>query len=270
MPSVAIDGTQLHYLDRGTGPVLLLGHSYLWDHRMWAPQIERWAQRYRVIATDVWGHGGSGPPPAGADLDLLADHHAQLLRRLEVPRCAVIGLSVGGMWGLRLALDHPDMVAGLVVIGGAANAEPEASKARYDGLLRAVAAAGAIPPPVREQIVPGFFSPASLKDRPELAQALDTDLAAILAERIPGVVALGHLVFGRDDIVGQLPQLTVPTLIGVGADDVYRPVPEAELMATAMPNAHLTIWPDAGHIANLDQPDLVAAGIEAFLDRIGW
>lgn len=268
MPAFDIDGTSLNYIDQGSGPVLLLGHSFLWDHRMWAPQIERWSQHYRVIATDAWAHGQSGGPPAGATLDTLADHHAELLRSLKVSHCAVVGLSMGGMWALRLALRHPDLVAGLVVLDAAANAEPSESAARFEGLFQMVAKAGEIPASIREQIVPGFFSPATVRGRPEVVRAFNDELAAIDGEQIAGVVAVGRLVFGRDDIVKDLASLTVPAFIGVGADDIYRPVAESRLMASLLPDAELSVWPEAGHIANLDQPGVVSVDIEIFLSRI--
>lgn len=52
-------GKSLHYLDVGSGFPLLLGHSYLFDLNMWAPQFEALAKRYRLIVPDLWGHGDS-------------------------------------------------------------------------------------------------------------------------------------------------------------------------------------------------------------------
>ena len=69
MPAVNIHGSTLHYQDHGTGFPLLLGHSYLWDAAMWAPQIDALSRQYRVIVPDLWGHGASGallPTPRSA------------------------------------------------------------------------------------------------------------------------------------------------------------------------------------------------------------
>ncbi|NVL32363.1 alpha/beta hydrolase, partial [Pseudomonas syringae pv. actinidiae] len=63
MPDLLIDGKTLHYADQGTGPVVLLGHSYLWDKAMWSAQIDTLASRYRVIVPDLWGHGDSSGFP---------------------------------------------------------------------------------------------------------------------------------------------------------------------------------------------------------------
>ncbi|MDR5663958.1 alpha/beta fold hydrolase, partial [Burkholderia cenocepacia] len=93
---------------------VLLGHSYLWDATMWAPQIDALSRRYRVIVPDLWGHGASGALPDGTHtLDDLATQASALLDALEIEQCAVVGLSVGGMWGARLALREPQRVRSL-------------------------------------------------------------------------------------------------------------------------------------------------------------
>ena len=75
MPAHIIQGSTLHYQDHGAGFPVLLGHSYLWDAAMWAPQIDALSRSYRVIVPDLWGHGASGAPPDGTGTgmaDLLA------------------------------------------------------------------------------------------------------------------------------------------------------------------------------------------------------
>ncbi|MDN6550166.1 MAG: hypothetical protein L0K69_08595 [Enterobacterales bacterium] len=63
MPFIQVNDRQMHYIDRGEGFALLLGHSYMFDSNMWAPQIEALSQHFRVIAPDLWGHGKSDQLP---------------------------------------------------------------------------------------------------------------------------------------------------------------------------------------------------------------
>ncbi|MBA5844985.1 alpha/beta fold hydrolase, partial [Escherichia coli] len=72
----------------------------------------------------------------------LAAHASALLDALEIEQCAVVGLSVGGMWGARLALREPQRVRSLVLMDASLEAEPEATRLRYFGMLDAIAAAG--------------------------------------------------------------------------------------------------------------------------------
>ena len=101
MPFANIDDQFLHYIDQGEGFPVLLGHSYLWHSTMWEPQVRALSQQYRVIVPDLWGHGKSGPLPAGTrDLADLSRQILALLDKLGIQRCAMVGISVGGMWGL--------------------------------------------------------------------------------------------------------------------------------------------------------------------------
>ena len=105
-------GKSLHYLDVGSGFPLLLGHSYLFDLNMWAPQFEALAKRYRLIVPDLWGHGDSPALPPGRNSlsDIAADHLA-LMDRLDIEEFGIVGLSVGGMWGAELAALAPERAA---------------------------------------------------------------------------------------------------------------------------------------------------------------
>ncbi len=158
MPVVTIDGQPLHYLDQGEGEVVVLGSSYLWDSAMWAAQINVLSQHYRVIVPELWGHGQSGRLPENTrSLDDLANQVLALLDRLDIQRFSLVGLSVGGMWGARLALAAPQRIRGLVLMDTYAGAEPEATRQYYFSMLKMIEDAGSIPPPLLDAIVPIFF-----------------------------------------------------------------------------------------------------------------
>ncbi len=63
MSTFTIDNKSMHFLDKGEGPVLVFGHSYLWDSAMWAPQVDALSQHYRCIVPDLWSHGQSDSAP---------------------------------------------------------------------------------------------------------------------------------------------------------------------------------------------------------------
>ena len=96
---------------------MLLGHSYLFDLNMWAPQFEALAKRYRLIVPDLWGHGDSPALPAGRNSlsDIAADHLA-LMDHLDIEEFGIVGLSVGGMWGAELAALAPERVKVLALM----------------------------------------------------------------------------------------------------------------------------------------------------------
>jgi len=261
-------GCHLHYQDRGKGPVVLLGHSYLWTSAMWAPQIKALSRHYRVIAPDLWGHGASGALPADTqDLKGLAAQMLQLLDALHVRECAVVGLSVGGMWGAELALQAPERVRSLVMMDTFLGAEPEPTRLRYFGLLDAIEAGGKVTQPLIDAIVPIFFRPGTDPASPRPA-AFGRSLAAMTADQLrESVVPLGRIIFGRADSMDRLAGLDVNTTLLMGGDeDIPRPPREMQEMAEVI-GCESVLIPQAGHISNLDNPQFVTQHLLQWLDR---
>jgi pimeloyl-ACP methyl ester carboxylesterase len=261
-----IDGSPLNVTIAGSGPVVVLGPSFLWDAAMWAPQIEALADRYRVIVPDLWGHGASGALPTGtATMHDLARQHLALLDRLEIDRCTIVGLSVGGMWGAELALMAPERVAGLVLMGTSLAAEPEQARDGYFALLDAVGAHGAVPEPVLDTVVPLFFSPMVRTRHPELPDGFGERLRSWTPQRLKDSVApLGRIIFGRRDLLPELSGLSMPSLVMTGMDDLAQPLERGQIMAEKIGCSFVAI-PDAGHISSLEAPDFVTAALLGFL-----
>ncbi|KAB0499604.1 alpha/beta fold hydrolase [Pseudomonas vancouverensis] len=266
MPYLIIDGQPLHYIDQGTGPAVLLAGSYLWDQNMWAPQISALSQQYRVIALDLWGHGQSGSlPSTTTSLDDIARQALALLDHLQVERATLVGLSVGGMWGARLALLAPQRINGLVMMGTYVGVEPEPTRQYYFSLLQQIEEGGSITPPLLDIIVPIFFRPG-IDPQSALYQDFYAKLAALPADRLrESIVPMGRITFGRDDLLSRLGELdAASTLIICGEQDTPRPPHEALEMAELIGCPYLLV-PEAGHISNLENPAFVTAALLTFL-----
>jgi len=269
MPTVTIKGQAMHYEDHGSGFPLLFGHSYLWNAAMWQPQVAALAGNYRCIVPELWGHGRSAAAPAIPYLvEELAEDMWLFTQALGLDHFALVGLSVGGMWGAHLALDHPDTVAALVLMDTYLGLEPPATQARYFGMLDIVEQNGGIPTPMLEAIIPLFFSPATMQQRPEMVESFKADLLAFEAAQIPSIVALGRGIFSRTSQLARLLTIQAPTLVIVGADDRSRPPHEAQEMAACIAGATLEVIGDAGHISNLEQPEAVTAILTQFLQTV--
>jgi len=267
--SLQIAGSELSFLDRGEGSAVLLGHSFLWDAEMWRPQVDALSRRYRVVVPELWGHGASGALPAGTrDLRDIARHHLSLMDRLGIERFAVVGLSVGGMWGAELALMAPDRVSALILLDSFVGPEPEVTRHRYFEMLRMIEAAQTVPEPILDAVVPLFFASDVEARRPDLPRGLRARLRGWPGDRLVDSVApLGRIVFGRRDMMGEIGALRMPRLVMCGRDDVARPISEAMEMAEALGCACLAI-PRAGHISSLEAPEVVTREIADFLDGL--
>ena len=265
---IELEGSIMNVLVAGTGPTVVLGHGFLLDAEMWLPQIHALSARFRVIAPDLWGHGRSGQLPAGTrDMAGIARQHLLLLDRLRVDRCAVIGLSLGGMWGAELALIAPERISALVLMDTSLAAEPLASRDAYFAMLDAVEQTGSIPPPVLATALELFFSPAIDVKRPGFREELAMRLQSWDAARlVDSVVPLGRMTFGRREALAALRGLKMPALVATGADDKARPEAEGRAMAEQI-GCRFSLIPDAAHIANLEAPEFVTQLLLDFLDK---
>jgi pimeloyl-ACP methyl ester carboxylesterase len=268
MPTVNLNGKQMYYDEKGQGFPLLFGHSFLWDASMWEPTVEELSANYRCLVPELWGHGRSDPPDSrDYSIEKLAQDMASFLQALEIQSCVIIGLSVGGMWGAHLAVNNPDLVTSLVLMDTYVGAEEQESLSRYLQMMAVSEQAGLIPPPLIEQIVPLFFSPETMETKPELVERLKQRLSSIHSEQLSGILAIGRGIFGRNSLLERLNAITCPTLVLVGSDDTSMPPHYSSEMVAHLKNAQLEIIPNAGHISNLEQPEIVNAILKQFLER---
>ncbi len=269
MKTFSVDGQNMRYLDIGQGPVLIFGHSYLWDSGMWAPQVEHLSQRYRCIVPDLWAHGESDIAPSSCrNLTDYATQVLSLLDSLEVSEFSIVGLSVGGMWGSELAVQAPQRVKSLVLMDTFVGLEPQVTHAKYFAMLDAVKAAQAIPQELSKAIVPLFFAEDTLNTDSELVKNFEQSLGDIQGERAVGIADVGRMVFGRRDLIEEVEKFALPVLIAVGQQDKARTPLESYLMHDCITGSELVEIPSAGHISNLEQPDVVNEMLERFLERV--
>jgi haloacetate dehalogenase len=113
--------TNIHIRWSGSGPPLLLLHGFPQTHLMWREAAPPLSERFTVVCADLRGYGASGCPVSAPDHEpyakrALARDMVELMERLGFPRFAVAGHDRGGRVAYRLALDHPNRVAGLAVL----------------------------------------------------------------------------------------------------------------------------------------------------------
>lgn len=257
------------YLDVGQGPVVVFGHSYLWDSAMWAPQVAALSQDYRCIVPELWAHGQSDYCPATTRS--LQDYAAQvlaLLDHLSIENFSVVGLSVGGMWGTELVTLAPERVQSLVLMDTFVGLEPEVTHAKYFSMLETISELQAVPEPMVAAITPLFFANNVEQDNPQLAKRFAQQLAELKGESAVEVARVGRMVFGRRDQIDEVEKFALPVLIAVGQEDKPRPVLESYLMHDCISGSELIQIPKAGHISNLEQPEFVTQMLKRFLTRV--
>ncbi|MGD8232348.1 alpha/beta fold hydrolase [Vibrio sp. TRT 1302] len=269
MNKFAIDGCEMAYQDVGQGPVIVFGHSYLWDSQMWAPQVEALSQHYRCIVPELWAHGDSDFAPSSTrSLTDYAQQILALMDHLDIETFSLVGLSVGGMWGTELVSLASQRVNALVLMDTFVGLEPEVTHKKYFAMLDTISQVQAVPAPIVDAVTPLFFANNVQQDNPQLVDQFVQSLMALKGDKAVEVARVGRMVFGRRDQIEDIEKFALPVLIAVGQEDKPRPVLESYLMHDCISGSELIQIPRAGHISNLEQPEFVTEMLKNFLDRI--
>lgn len=261
----------LHYSDQGGDQPLLMIHGYPLNRRLWQPQLSGLSDIARVIAVDLRGHGESPPAPAPEpephvySMSLLADDCIHFLDALEISRPVVVcGLSMGGYIALALYKKYPQRVAGLILAATRASADSTEAKNNREKAVELARQGGA--QAIAQSMIQRMFAPQNFENRPDL---VETALDIMRATSVEAII--GDLLGMRDrpDSTSLLPNISVPCLIVHGEDDQLISLSDVQAMHAGIPDADLRIIPDAGHLVNLEQPELFNQAVRDFWSRIG-
>jgi 3-oxoadipate enol-lactonase len=110
MPRISIRDIEVNYEEAGKGIPLVMVHGLNGDLTGWALIMPEFAKHYRTIAPDVRGHGGTGKPDQPYSIKGFSEDLYEFVRKLEIPKAHIFGLSMGGAIAQQFALDHPEMI----------------------------------------------------------------------------------------------------------------------------------------------------------------
>jgi 3-oxoadipate enol-lactonase len=239
-------------------PVVVLSHSLACSMVMWRPQLDLLEPYFQVLRFDTRGHGSSDAPAGSYTLEQLVDDTIGILDELDFDRVYWVGLSMGGMIGQGLALDHPDRIERLVLADTAAIIPDEAQPV-WQERLDAVQSEGM--PTVAESTLERWFTPRYLEQNPS---EIDQIRQQILATPVAGYVGCSEAI-RRLNYLNRLSAIQTPTLIMVGADDLGTPVAASEAMHAQIKGSQLVVIPDAAHLSNIEQAQFFNDHLIAFL-----
>jgi 3-oxoadipate enol-lactonase len=132
MPIISVNGVALYYEEHGTGPqTIVFAHGLLWSCRMFGAQVALFKERYRCVAFDFRGQGQNEVTRSGYDIETLFEDVVALIEQLGCAPCHFLGLSMGGLSGLRLAARRPELLRSLILLGTSADPEPSENAAKY-------------------------------------------------------------------------------------------------------------------------------------------
>ena len=241
MPFAEINGANLFYESHGSGPAIVFAHGRGGNHLSWWRQVAAFQQDFRCVTFDQRGWGltegpAGAPDPATVSGDLLA-----LLDYLEIDRAVLVAQSMGGISSLRVALQEPQRVSGLVLAdttGGIGD----------DSVVSLLADVHPPDDPLRRALSDGFIA-----GHPDLTFLF----GSIGRINQPMPVSVVSDMFRNPDgpQASDLAAMTVPTLLVVGEEDAIFPVHVIEAVHRLIPGSRLEVVPGAAHSTHFEQAD---------------
>src|SRR4051812_12586857 len=250
---INLAGRRLYYTLEGpeNGQVVCFTHSLASDGGMWAEQVPPLLQAgFRVLRLDMRGHGGSDPAGDRYTMERLGDDVATVLESLSSPRVHYIGLSIGGMLGQAVALNHANKVASAMWCDTMPASPPGAAEVWGPRmtLVREAGGLKALGEPTMEQ----WFTDAFRRRNPQRWQQIHDTIVTTTPD---GYLGCAQAILNYD-FVPRLPSLTLPVLVVCGDGDAGTPPSENRRIASLVPGGRYEEIADARHFPNVEHPDV--------------
>lgn len=273
------NGQRIHYRDEGpklagspdATPYLLV-HGYSASLHTWEPWVEILSQNHRVISVDLPGHGLSNvPDPSQLSILYFVNTLDEVLADLGVEKVIYAGSSMGGNTGWSFALEHPEHIEGLVLVGASGwprtDSEADSGPAVFKLLEMPI-----IGDMIRN-IDPKPLFASGLKDAVYDTSLITDEMVERYADfaRAPGHRDALLSIRQEERTVAtkeRLAALTTPTLVLQGTHDKLVPARHAELFDDALPNSELIIYGDIGHIPMEEIPERSAQDMLSWQTRL--
>lgn len=255
----------VHLYAGGGGPPVVLLHGLGGSAANWVEVFPGLVARHRVIAIDLPGHGGSPAPPRGTGVHGFAAAVAAALDVEGVTSALVAGHSFGGHVAVRLALQRPDLVSGLLLVAAAGVSTSSRLARRYVTLVTRLRPARRVQPLARRfGMRPGFR-------RAVLAPWFVSDAEALTPRAVRGLIRdtrehrgvdVAGAAMTRDDLRREIAGVACPALVLWGARDLQLPVEDGIELARRL-GAPLRIVADCGHLVPAERPHAVVDALAA-------
>ncbi len=230
--------------DLGAGPVVVLVHGHPFNRALWDPQREPLGARFRLIVPDLRGYGASPATPGTVTMGELAADLEALLDSLGISTAALVGLSMGGLVTMELAIARPDRYWALGLI--ATTAEPVTEAERDDRLALAEAAERNGIEPVIARMRVGLFDHGV---SPEIVRHVD----AMMQSTDPaGAAAALRGRAQRPDYRRGLAALRIPAFVCAGTADPWSTAAVTKTIVDALHDPRSLILDGVGHLPNLE------------------
>ena len=267
MPSLITNQGLLHYEVIGHGPPLIFLHGWLGSYRIWRESLIHFSKSYRTYTIDFWGFGDSGQrEQEGADqreiyrVENFVDMVSEFMDRLGIQSAPLIGHSMGGTTSMRFALNYPEKVDSVTVIGSPVNGVSLAPLLKLAGM------------PFNARFVFAFFGifrwfmrvyySKLISSAPDFPAIMDADLQQLSLQSF--LWSINDL--RQINLIDDLHQIQVPLLGMYGGKDIIVDPDEWQRVLMGHAQAEVACFENAGHFIMLDEPERFQTVLTNFLD----
>lgn len=272
---IPVDGGRLYYESLGSGPAVVLLHDGTTHSIVWDNQFSRLSSRWRLVRYDRRGYGRSAKPDTSysnaADL-----HH--LLDELAIDRAVLVGASAGGRLAVEFAIEHPERVAGLVLVGAVTGGVPvsqhfhEVAWSRVQPVLTPdrTAVLEPLPQSAIDEMArryaedPYLIEPSNERAKEWLRQAVREHYSNVLNPA-------RWMIWLEPPAQRRLSEVDLPTLIVVGEGDHPDLHANAGAFQVGIRDSNRVVIEGAAHFPQVEQPEAFNSLLVKFLEeRAAW
>lgn len=257
MPTFTSNDAEINYQTFGdhTKPALVFSNSLGTQYSMWQPQIDALKNEFYLVCYDTRGHGESSAPKGPYSLEQLGSDVINLLDHLFIDQAAFCGISMGGLTGQWLALNHPERFHHVIVCNTAAKIGQEQAWLERAALVREQGLE-----PIASTAAGRWFTEGFIQKNAPIVTKLSNELGLGSPEGYASCCE----ALAKADLCEQLKEIRVPVLVIAGQKDPVTTVSDGQYMVNHIKNSAL-FEINASHISNIECPNEFNQAVQQFI-----
>jgi pimeloyl-ACP methyl ester carboxylesterase len=266
MPIAHVNNIDIYYEIHGSGPPLVLIMGLRRNAEWWYRQIPELSKHFTVIAFDNRGAGRSDKPETDYSIRLFADDTAELMNFLGIPKAHILGISMGGYIAQELAINYPDKVNGLI-LGCTSCGGRRAVHMSEERMEKFAANKGLTPEQILRKDMDLYFSDRFVREHPERIEEF-VNISLLYYQPADAFFRQLNACL-KHDTVDRVSQISSPTLIVTGDDDLLVPSENSMILKELIPEVDLEFFAGCRHCFFMEESEKFNSSVVRFLRSIG-
>jgi 3-oxoadipate enol-lactonase len=265
MPTIRVNGAALFYEDTNSGDdAILFAPGLAWGALVFRKQVAALRDRYRCVVVEPRGQGRSEVTGNGYELDQIAADLGDVIERLGLTPCHLVGQSLGASAAVRVAAREPGLVRSLALLNATADEDPLVQRVVFKTLSYAVQRFGI--GLIDERLVKSYFG-KSFRSDPAYHDEIEEARRQFLANDKLGIARAVRGWLGSPPVLDELPKVVAPTLVIAGEEDSTVKPGRSKQLADRVASGRFLLLPRCGHSSPVEAPEAVTAALAEHFEQ---